>query len=56
MSRRGKIHPAPTARAIDEWIGRTPDSQPPPHVIRRVFDAHNGRCHITGRPINFPQG
>lgn len=50
-----RIRPAPTARAIAEWIGRSPDSLPPPHVVRRVFDAHDGRCHITGQPINFLQ-
>lgn len=49
------IRPSPTSRAIPEWIGRTPDSLPPPHVVRRVFDAHDGRCHLTGRPINFLQ-
>lgn len=47
-----KVRPAPTARTIPEWIGRTPDSVPPPHVVRRVFDAHHGRCHITGAEID----
>lgn len=47
-----KVRPAPTARAIEEWVGKMPDSDPPPHVCRRIFDAHQGRCHITGRPID----
>src|SRR5262245_25554191 len=38
-------------RAIDEWIGKTPDSRVPPRVRRRVFDAYGGRCYLTGRAI-----
>jgi len=44
---RAKVRPSPTSRSVPEWIGRTPDSEPPPHVVRRIFDTHNGRCHIT---------
>lgn len=40
-----------TGRSVAEWIGRTPDSKVPPHVRVRIFDAHDGRCHITGRKI-----
>lgn len=46
-----KVRPSPTSRAVDEWIGKHPDSDPPPHVRMRIFDHHHGRCHITGREI-----
>lgn len=37
-------------RRVKEWIGKTPDSQPPPKVKLRNFDEHGGRCHIcTGK-------
>lgn len=39
------------ARALKEWIGKTPDSAIPPRVRLRVFLAHNGVCHIAKRPI-----
>lgn len=39
------------ARAVPEWIGSSPDAKVPPHVRLRVFDAHKGRCHISGRRI-----
>ena len=38
-------------RSIPEWIGKTPDTPPPPRVVLRVFKGHNGICHITGRKI-----
>lgn len=38
-------------RSVPEWIGSTPDASIPPRVRLRVFDAHGGRCHITGRKI-----
>lgn len=41
-----------TGRAVPEWRGSTPDSPAPPRVRRRVFDRHDGRCHITGREID----
>jgi 5-methylcytosine-specific restriction enzyme A len=31
-------------RSVPEWIGRTPDSNPPPRVRLRIFDRYNGRC------------
>lgn len=40
-----------TARSVKEWIGKTPDSKAPPRVRLRVFDAHGGICHISGRKI-----
>ena len=32
------------ARAVPEWIGKTPDSAVPPRVRVRVFDRFDGRC------------
>jgi len=39
------------SRATPEWIGKSDDTMPPPRVRLRVFDAHGGICHITGRKI-----
>ena len=33
-----------SARALPEWIGRTPDTPVPPRVRVRVFDRYEGRC------------
>ncbi len=38
-------------RSVLEWIGKTPDSMPPPTVRARIFDAHDGRCHISDEKI-----
>lgn len=38
-------------RAVDEWIGKTPDSQVPPRVRVRIFEREKGICHISGRKI-----
>ena len=38
-------------RAVEEWIGKTPDSRPPERVVVRVFDRASGICHISGRKI-----
>lgn len=40
-----------SARSVPEWIGKNPDSMPPPRVRLRIFQAHGGRCHITGQQI-----
>jgi 5-methylcytosine-specific restriction enzyme A len=40
-----------TARSVKEWIGKTSDSVPPPHVRVRIFEKHNGKCHWSGRVI-----
>jgi len=40
-----------TARTVPEWIGKSPDTAAPPRVRLRVFEAHGGTCHITGRKI-----
>ncbi len=39
------------ARTVDEWIGKTDDSVPPPRVRLRVFEAYQGRCYRSGRKI-----
>jgi 5-methylcytosine-specific restriction enzyme A len=38
-------------RAVEEWIGKTPDSKPPQAVIDRLFLRQMGRCALTGRKI-----
>ena len=39
------------SRSVDEWIGATDDTPVPPRVQVRVFDAHGGRCAVSGRKI-----
>jgi len=39
------------SRATKEWIGKTHDSKIPPRVKLRVFEAHGGICHLSGRKI-----
>lgn len=39
------------SRAVPEWIGKTDDSAIPPRVRLRVFEAHGGVCHLSGRRI-----
>lgn len=36
-------------RAVEEWIGKTPDSKPPQAVLDRLFLRQMGRCAITGK-------
>jgi 5-methylcytosine-specific restriction endonuclease McrA len=38
-------------RAVDEWIGKTHDSAIPPRVKVRIFERHQGICHLTKRRI-----
>ncbi|MCH2069601.1 MAG: HNH endonuclease [Shimia sp.] len=38
-------------RSVPEWIGATPDTAIPARVRLRVFEAHKGACHISGRKI-----
>lgn len=40
-----------TGRAVEEWVGKTPDTPVPPRVKLRVFMAHGGRCYLSGRVI-----
>ena len=39
------------SRSVSEWEGKTPDTAIPPRVKLRVFEHHNGICHITKRKI-----
>lgn len=39
------------SRAVAEWVGKTHDTAIPPRVRLRVFEAHRGICHRTGRRI-----
>lgn len=38
-------------RPVPEWIAKSDDAKIPPRVRARVFLAHDGKCHITGRKI-----
>lgn len=38
-------------RSVKEWQGKTDDSAIPPRVRLRVFEAHGGVCHLSGRRI-----
>lgn len=40
-----------TARSTEEWIGSTPDAAIPKRVRLRVFERHDGICHLSGRKI-----
>ena len=40
-----------TRRSVPEWRGKTPDTPAPPRVRLRIFEAHDGRCHLSGRKI-----
>lgn len=40
-----------TRRSVPEWIGKTPDAKVPASVKLRVFERHDGICHISGRKI-----
>jgi 5-methylcytosine-specific restriction enzyme A len=39
------------ARSVPEWIGKNDDAVPPATVRLRVWERHQGRCHICGGPI-----
>jgi 5-methylcytosine-specific restriction endonuclease McrA len=39
------------ARALPEWIGKTPDTKVPDRVRLRVFEREAGKCWISGRKI-----
>ena len=39
------------SRSVPEWIGKTDDAMPPPHVRLRILRRHNHRCHWTGLEI-----
>jgi 5-methylcytosine-specific restriction endonuclease McrA len=39
------------SRAVPLWVGKTDDAKVPARVRLRVFEAHGGRCWISGRKI-----
>ncbi|MBO9108789.1 HNH endonuclease [Agrobacterium sp. S2/73] len=39
------------SRSTEEWVAKHDDQKVPPRVRQRVFDRHNGICHLTGRKI-----
>lgn len=39
------------SRSTPGWVGKTDDTRPPTRVRLRVFEAHGGKCHLTGRKI-----
>jgi hypothetical protein len=47
---KAKIH-ANGQRLPKEWIGKTPDSQPPPSVRLRIVDTWDRRDFVTGVPF-----
>lgn len=40
-----------TGRSVDIWVGKTPDAAIPKRVRLRVFEAHGGKCALSGRKI-----
>lgn len=46
------VQPKPLdTRSVPEWIGKTPDSVPPPRVKLRVLLRYDGRDYLTGVKI-----
>lgn len=39
------------SRGTDEWVGKSDDDAIPRRVRARVFEAHGGRCYLSGRVI-----
>lgn len=38
-------------RSVELWVGATDDAKVPPRVRLRVFQAHGGKCWLSGRKI-----
>lgn len=38
-------------RTVDEWIGRTDNTPPPPRVKDRIRDRQGNRCKLTGAEL-----
>lgn len=47
----GDATPLPAGRSVPEWVGKTPDSDPPKAVKLRIFNRYAGRCGLTGAKI-----
>lgn len=39
------------SRSVELWVGKTDDAAIPPRVRLRVFEAHGGKCALSGRKI-----
>lgn len=42
-----------TARALPEWIGKTPEAAIPPRVKLRIIDRQGGRCGACVRKLGM---
>lgn len=40
------------SRSVDEWVAKSDDDAIPRRVRARVFEAHGGRCYLSGRVIH----
>lgn len=40
-----------SGRSVEEWVGKNADQAVPARVRLRVFERHNGVCHISKRKI-----
>lgn len=38
-------------RSVSTWSSENPDAMPPPRVRLRIYDAHNGKCHLCTKTI-----
>ena len=38
-------------RSVEEWVGKSDDTQAPPRVRLRVWDRCDGKCHRCARAI-----
>jgi 5-methylcytosine-specific restriction enzyme A len=47
-----KLYSGTTARAVEEWVGATPDTKIPDRVRIRVFERYGGKCYITGNRLS----
>lgn len=51
MSQRLDNFAPPGSRSVPEWVGKTPDSMPPPRVKLRILERHNFTCFWSKEPI-----
>lgn len=46
----------PKGRSTLEWVGKTPDSVPPPRVVLRILERYERLCHRIGQLIHGKRG
>ena len=51
MSRDAPLIDSPYGRKVREWVGKTPNSRPPPNVRLRILDRNDRRDYLTGVAI-----